>query len=146
MNIKFIDELILDIYIKKELIDNIDFNNKEDLQKYLKKLFKILKNKYGVVIEGFYDITVYVDKFYGVVIHMEKDDMEYYDYYRNQVDMRIITIETSFLYLVEDIPKYLLNKVDIIIIDKNIYLKIKEELSKVEMMQLLELSKVVFDS
>ncbi|MBQ2946434.1 MAG: hypothetical protein IJE04_01095 [Bacilli bacterium] len=146
MNIKFIDELILDIYIKKELIDNIDFNNKEDLQKYLKKLFKILKNKYGVVIEGFYDITVYVDKFYGVVIHMEKDDIEYYDYYRNQVDMRIITIETSFLYLVEDIPKYLLNKVDIIIIDKNIYLKIKEELSKVEMMQLLELSKVVFDS
>ena len=118
MNIKFIDELILDIYIKKELIDNIDFNNKEDLQKYLKKLFKILKNKYGVVIEGFYDITVYVDKFYGVVIHMEKDDIEYYDYYRNQVDMRIITIETSFLYLVEDIPKYLLNKVDIIIIDK----------------------------
>ena len=51
MNIKFIDELILDIYIKRELIDNIDFNNKIDLEKYLKKLFKILKNKYDIVIE-----------------------------------------------------------------------------------------------
>ncbi len=143
MNIKFIDELILDIYIKRELIDNIDFNNKTDLEKYLKKLFKILKNKYNIVIEGFYDITVYIDKYYGVVIHMEKDDVEYYDYFKNQVDMRIITIDTDFLYLVDDIPQNLLNKVDVIIIDKNIYLKIKEKLSKVEMMKLLEISKVV---
>ena len=143
MNIKFIDELILDIYIKRELIDNIDFNNKTDLEKYLKKLFKILKNKYNIVIEGFYDITVYIDKYYGVVIHLEKDDVEYYDYFKNQVDMRIITIDTDFLYLVDDIPQNLLNKVDVIIIDKNIYLKIKENLSKVEMMKLLEISKVV---
>ena len=145
MNIKFIDELTSDIYIKKELIDNIDFNNKNDLEKYLKKLFKILKNKYNIVIEGFYDITVYIDKYYGVVIHMEKDDIEYYDYYKNQVDMRIINIDTNFLYLVDDIPKYLLNKVDVIIIDNQIYLKLKEELSKVGMMKLLEISKVVFD-
>lgn len=143
MNIKFIDELILDIYIKRELIDNIDFNNKTDLEKYLKKLFKILKNKYDIVIEGFYDITVYIDKYYGVVIHLEKDDVEYYDYFKNQVDMRIITIDTDFLYLVDDIPQNLLNKVDVIIIDKNIYLKIKENLSKVEMMKLLEISKVI---
>ena len=143
MNIKFITELILDIYIKRELIDNIDFNNKNDLEKYLKKLFKILKNKYNITIEGFYDITVYIDKYYGVVIHMEKDDVEYYDYFKNQVDMRIITIDTDFLYLVDDIPKYLLNKVDVIIKEKDIYLKIKESLSTVEMMKLLEISKVV---
>lgn len=145
MNIKFINELILDIYIKRELIDNIDFNNKNDLEKYLKKLFKILKNKYDIIIEGFYDITVYIDKYYGVVIHMEKDDVEYYDYFKNQVDMRIITINTDFLYLVDDIPQNLLNKVDVIIIDKNIYLKIKENLSKVEMMKLLEISRVVYE-
>ena len=145
MSIKFIDELILDIYIKKELIDNIDFNNKEDLEKYLKRLFKILKNKYDVVIEGFYDVTVYIDKYYGVIFHLEKDDIEYYDYFKNQVDMRIITIDTDFLYLVDDIPQNLLNKVDVIIIDKNIYLKIKENLSKVEMMKLLEISRVVYE-
>ena len=143
MNIKFTSELTSDIYIKKELIDNIDFNNKNDLEKSLKKLFKILKNKYDIVIEGFYDITVYIDKYYGVVIHMEKDDVEYYDYYKNQVDMRIITIDTDFLYLVDDIPQNLLNKVDVIIKEKDIYLKIKESLSTVEMMKLLEISKVV---
>lgn len=146
MNIKFTSELILDIYIKKELIDNIDFNSKEDLEKYLKKLFKTLKNKYDIVIEGFYDITVYKDKYYGVVIHMEKDDIEYYDYFKNQVDMRIITIDTEFLYLVDDVPINLLNKVNIIILDDEMYLKIKEELSKLEMMELLEISRVVFDN
>ena len=48
MSIKFIDEITFDIYIKKDLVDNIDFNNKDDLEKYLKKLFKILKNKYDI--------------------------------------------------------------------------------------------------
>ena len=145
MNIKFIDELILDIYIKRELIDNIDFNNKTDLEKYLKKLFKILKNKYDIVIEGFYDINVYIDKYYGVIFHLEKDDIEYYDYYKNQVDMRIITIDTEFLYLVEDIPFNLLNKINITIKDNKIYLKLKQDLNKLEMMELLEISRVVYE-
>ena len=83
MNIKFIDDLILDIYIKKKLIDNIDFNSKENLEDYLKNLFKILKNKYRITIEGFYDITVYIDKYYGIVLHLEKEDIDYYDYYKD---------------------------------------------------------------
>lgn len=146
MNIKFIDNLTLDIYIKKELIDDVDFNNKEILEKYLKKLFKTLKNKYNIEIQGFYDITVYCDKYYGVIFHLEKDDIEYYDYYKNQVDMRIMTINTEFLYLVDDIPYNLLNKVNVLIKNNNIYLKIKEKLSKIDMMNLLEISKVVYNS
>lgn len=144
MNIKFVNKFVIDIYIKKELINNIDFNNKEDLEKYLKKLFKILKNKYNITIEGFYDINVYIDKYYGVIFHLEKEEMEYCDYYKNQVDMRIITMDVEFLYLVEDIPYNLLNKVSIKINNNNIYLKLKEQLNKVEMMKLLEISKVVY--
>ncbi|MBQ9071807.1 MAG: hypothetical protein IJY25_01440 [Bacilli bacterium] len=145
MNIKFIDDFTLDIYIKKELIYNIDFNSKEDLEKYLKKLFKTLKNKYEVVIEGFYDITVYIDKYYGVVFHLEKEDIEYYDYYKNQVDMRLITVDIEFLYKIDDIPFNLLDKVNILTKDNNIYLKIKKELTKLEMMELIENSKVVYE-
>ena len=146
MNIKFIDEITFDIYIKKDLIDNIDFNNKDDLEKYLKRLFKILKDKYNILIEGFYDITVYKDKYYGVVIHLEKEDLEYYSYFRNQVDMRIITVESEFLYLVDDIPYNIFDKINILVKENEIYLKIKKELSKLEMMQLLENSKVVFEN
>ena len=145
MNIKFIDDLTLDIYIKKELIDNIDFNNKDDLEKYLKKLFKTLKNKYNLTIEGFYDITVYVDKYYGVILHLEKEDIDYYDYFKNQVDMRIITVDTEFSYLVSDIPFNLLDKIDVFIKDNKMYLKIKQKLNKLEMMKLLENSVVVYE-
>lgn len=145
MSIRFIDELILDIYIKKELVNDINFNSKEDLEIYLKKLFKILKNKYSIVIEGFYDITAYVDKYYGVVLHLEKDDIDYYDYFKNQVDMRIVMVETNFMYLVDDVPCNILSKVKVYIKDNNVYLKIKEELTKVEMMELLENSKIVYD-
>ena len=144
MSIKFIDDLIFDIYIKKELINNIDFNNKSELENYLKKLFKILRNKYNIKIEGFYNITVYVDKYYGVIFNIEKEELEYYNYIKNQVDMKVVTIYTEILYLVDDIPIELLNKFNINIKDNNIYLKIKEELTNLEMMKLLEFSKVVY--
>ena len=145
MNIKFIDDLTLDIYIKKELINNIDFNSKEDLEKYLKKLFKTLKNKYQITVEGFYDISVYIDKYYGVVFHLEKEDIEYYDYYKNQVDMRLITVDTEFLYKIDDIPLNLLDRISIINKDSDIYLKLKKELPKLEMMILLENSQIVYN-
>lgn len=145
MSIRFIDDLTLDIYIKKESINNIDFNDKNDLEKYLKSLFKTLKKKYEIVIEGFYEITVYVDKYYGVVLHLEKDELDYYDYFKNQVDMRIVTVDTNFMYLVDDIPNNILNKVDVCIKEGNIYLKLKKELTKLEMMDLIENSKIIYD-
>ena len=145
MSIRFIDNLVFDIYIKKKFLNNLDFNNKDDLEKYLKKLFKTLKNKYDLTIEGFYDITVYIDDFYGVIFHLEKEDLDYYDYFKNQVDMRLITVNTEFLYLVDDIPHDILSKVKVCVKDDNIYLKIRKELTEKEMMELTENSKIVFD-
>jgi len=144
MSIKFISNLIFDIYVKKYLVKDIDFSSKEDLEKYLKKLFKILKNKYNITIEGFYNITVYIDKYYGIVLHLEKEELDYYDYYKNQVDMRLITIDTDFMYQVDDIPFNILNKLKILIKNKNIYLTIKEELTDIEMMNLIENSKIIY--
>ena len=143
MNIKFIDDLTFDIYLKKELMNNIDLNNKEDLENYLKKLFKILKDKYYIKVEGFYNITIYKDKYYGIIIHLEKEDIDYYDYFKNQVDMRLVVIDTDFLYLVEDIPKS--DKFKIIINNNNIYLKIIKELTNLEMMNLIENSKIIYE-
>ena len=144
MSIKFTSFSIFDIYVKKYLIKDVDFSVKEDIEKYLKKLFKILKNKYDLVIEGFYDITVYIDKYYGIVLHLEKEELDYYDYFKNQVDMRLITIDTDFMYQVDDVPFNLLNKLKVLIKDKNIYLIIKEELTNLEMMDLIENSKIIY--
>ena len=144
MSIKYIDELTFDIYIKKEFINNIDFNNKEELEKYLKKLFKLLNNKYNIIIEGFYDITIYIDKYYGIILHLEKELLDYYEYYKNQVDMRLITVDTEFMYLVNDIPLNIIDKIKIENKDNNIYIKLKEELTHIEMMKLMEFSEIVY--
>ena len=145
MSIKYIDELTFDIYIKNKFIENIDFENKEDIEKYLKKLFKTLNQKYKIIIEGFYNITIYIDKYYGIVIHLEKEELEYYEYYKNQVDMRLITVHTDFMYLVNDLPKSIINKIKLQIKDNNIYIKIINKLNDLEMMELMEFSEIVYN-
>ena len=145
MHLKYIDNLVFDIYIRKNLIKDINFDNKEEIEKYLKNLFKILSNKYKLNIEGFYDITIYKDKYYGIIIHFEKEELEYYDYYKNQVDMRLIIKDINFKYIVSDIPHNILNKVKIKNNNDNIYLIIKEELSKLEFMQLMEVSIISYN-
>ena len=144
MSIKFISNLIFDIYVKKYLVKDIDFSSKEDLEKYLKKLFKILKNKYNLIIEGFYNITVYIDKYYGIILHMEKEELDYYEYYKNQVDMRLITIDTDFMYDVDDIPFNIMDKINIKVNQNNILLTLKQELTDLEMMNLIENSIIIY--
>ena len=144
MSIKFNSDLIFDIYIKKYLIEDIDFSIKSDIEKYLKKLFKTLNNKYNIAVEGFYNITVYIDKYYGIVLHLEKEELDYYEYYKNQVDMRLVTVHTDFMYEVDDIPFDIINKVEISNKDKNIYLTLKEKLTDLEMMKLIENSKIIY--
>ena len=144
MSIKFNSNLIFDIYIKKYLIEGIDFSIKSDIEKYLKKLFKTLNNKYNIAVEGFYNITVYIDKYYGIVLHLEKEELDYYEYYKNQVDMRLVTVHTDFMYEVDDIPFDIINKVRISNKNKIIYLTLKEKLTDLEMMKLIENSKIIY--
>ncbi len=146
MSVKFIDDKEFDIYLKKSFIKDIDFNKKEELEIYFKRLFKILNNKYNIKVEGFYEITVYVDKFYGVILHLEKEELDYYDYFKNQVDMRIMTTDTEFLYLVDDIPLNIIDKIEIINSDDNIYIKIKKKLNDIEMMILMENSIITYNA
>ena len=145
MTIKFISDTIFDIYIKKYLIKGINFSVKSEIEEYLKKLFKILNTKYNLVMEGFYNITIYIDKYYGIILHLEKESIDYYEYYKNQVDMRLITVNTEFMYLVNDIPLIIINKIKIETKDNNIYIKIKEELTHIEMMNLMEFSEIVYN-
>lgn len=145
MSVKFIDDKEFDIYLKANFIKDIDFNKKEELEIYFKRLFKILNNKYNIKVEGFYEITVYVDKFYGVILHLEKEELDYYDYFKNQVDMRIMTTDTEFLYLVDDIPLNIIDKIEIITNNDNIYIKIKKKLNDIEMMNLMENSVITYN-
>ena len=144
MSIKLIDDLTLDIFVKKEILNNVDLKEKQNVENYLKKLFKTLKNKYNIIIEGYYNINIYIDKYYGILLHFEKEDIDYYDYFKNQVDMKIKIENVEFLYLVDDIPIDLSDKIKIVYRDNNIYIKLENDLDKLSMMKLMEYSKVIY--
>lgn len=131
------------IYIKKASVD-VAFEDKEQLEIYFKRLFKKLKNIYNLEITGYYNIKVYIDDYYGIVLEIKKEEFEYYDYLDNQVDMRISMINTNFLYEVDDI--ILKDKVNIYRRQDHLYLGIKTQLSDKDMSYLTEFSRVIYNT
>ena len=73
-----------------------DLDDKLKLEKYFKDLFYNLKNKYNMEVNGYYNINVYADKYYGTIIEMENEDLEYYTYF-NQIDMEINVLKAVFI-------------------------------------------------
>lgn len=103
MRIDFRDDDLI-VFLNKRNISSIDFSNNVELEDYFKKLFLGLSNKYDIDFSGCYDIDVFLDKFYGAVIYIKKDD-SYFEYY-DSVDMNIsVSKYCGFVYKVNDICK-----------------------------------------
>jgi len=123
-------------------INNLDFKNKKDLEEYFKVLFKKLKEIYNIKISGYYNINVYIDNIYGIIIELEKEQLDYYDYFNNQVDMHILTEDTKFLYLIEDyFPFINLKNIEIYKYKNKIYIL---PLENTNLIYILENSKLVY--
>ena len=110
---------------------------------YFKKLFINIKNKYNLKLNGYYKINVFVDKFYGSIIEIENEELDYYGYF-NQIDMEIKVINSTFLYQInyDYLTKDILEKVNIYKIKDKLYIKILEQdiLNKI-----IEYSKIIYD-
>ena len=92
-----------------------------NLENYFKKLFIKFKEDYHIELNGYYSINIYIDKFYGSVIEIENEDLDYYNYF-NQIDMEVKLNDNVFLYEID--YEYLNNS---IINNSNIY-KLKDKL------------------
>ena len=100
------DKIVL--YLNKFMIEGLDFKNINGLEKYFRDLFIKLREIYNIKLNGFYYVYVYVDEFYGVVLELEHENIEFFDYDENDIDMHIVLEKTSFLYELEDIFDYYL--------------------------------------
>jgi hypothetical protein len=97
MKIDFKDNNLI-VFLNKKNIDDIDFYNKCELQKYFRELFLDFKNIYDLDLCGSYDINVYIDKYYGVILEIISIDDDYFDYC-DVVDMNIVFSKyKNFLY------------------------------------------------
>lgn len=144
MKLKLIDENNIIVFLNTRKID-IDYNIKSDLEIELKQLFKDLNSIYGLELSGYYNVSIYVDKLYGSIISLAKEDFDYIEYDVDQVDMRIIIYQKEFLYQLHSLYNIDLD-CDIYLYGGKYYVKLKESIDKYKLGQLIELSDVIYDS
>lgn len=146
MKIEFIDNLNFTIYLNKLYTNRIDLKKKDDLEDYFKNLFLKMKDLYDMPLSGYYIITIYLDKQYGGIIDITKEDLEYIDYFGGQIDMRIAILDNIFLYQVKDIDS-LKQQIPYGIIyqyKNNFYLELKKQIPDALYLDLLEWSNIVY--
>ena len=90
------------IKIKDSGIKTLNFDDMSCVEKYFKKVLLQLKDLYKIDIKGFYNIYAYIDLDEGIVLEIQKEDIDYYDSF-HQLELRIIKENTIFLYEIDDI-------------------------------------------
>ena len=97
---------------------------------------------YDISLHGYYNITLYCDHYYGLVIRLNKEEIDYYNYFDKEIDMRIVIEKTNhFLYRLDDyfgLPAELRKKVMVYYYQNHFYVKLQTELTDIEFATLLE--------
>ena len=131
------------IFLSKEEIKNISFNEINKMEEYFIKLFTKIKNKYLSFKYGFYKLNIYLDKYYGGVIEVKNINSNFL--LSDEVEMTINILDDNFLYLIDE---YKLDKkyFDYYSYNNKLYARIKRELSRDKMYNLLENSEIIFNT
>lgn len=141
-----IDENIV-FFLNKIYLDNMDLKDENPIEKKLIKLINKIQKQYNIDLSGYYNVYIYKDKNYGLIIEMEKEKLDYLDYFNNQIELNIEIIEDTFLYKIDNIftiDKTLLEKLVIYINKDEIYIKIKENINDIELGKIIENSQIIY--
>jgi len=114
---KILNEKKLIIYLSNQYLDMKKIINIDDLEEYFKEILKILKETYNIEVFGLYNVDVYIDLEYGMILEFEKEELDF-EYSHNQIDMKIKINYSKFLYKTYDLD---VEKNDKIYIYKNSY-------------------------
>lgn len=92
------------VYLNNDLIKNINFKVKKEVEDCFRKVFIKIKKRLNKELNGFFNIQVYLNNKFGAIVSIEKEDIEYYEYLSNQIDMQIkIDDKTSILKEYDDV-------------------------------------------
>lgn len=148
MKIHFFSEKEMILFLNKDYSKTINLDSKEELEQYFRDVFLKIHKHYQITLYGYYNIVLYHDKNYGVILHILKEDLDYYDYFDKEIDMRImIDKENVFLYEMNDLfdlDHKLLKKGIIYQYQNRLYLRLFEDVTSYEMGKLLEFTDVVY--
>ena len=128
------DKLIL--YLNTSYINDINLTNKEELSKYIKNLLFKLSENYSLEFNGYYNINIYLDKNYGLIIEITLEDNLYLDYFSDTLDINIKIYKDSFLYEVSDIDD--ISDINIYLNNNHIYIELLNPYSNILMGKFME--------
>ncbi len=112
---------------------------KDGLKEYFKHILSLLNKKYNIEFNGYYNIDVYEDTKYGMVLEIKNEDLEYYNYF-NQVDLNINIINSTFLYRIN--YEYLSKNINNITCYKymdNMYLKMDDDFDFIHLIEYVDI-------
>lgn len=150
MKVVFYDSNYFNVYLNKYYIKDINFRDSDDVESQFKKIFNNLKKNYKIDIKGFYDVDVYINDNYGVILEIEKEDIDFISMKDESVDMRIkFKMNSKFLYEIDDF--FIINDLnkedaDIYYHNNKFYIDLKKELNLKDMMRLIENSKIIYNN
>ena len=130
------------IYIPKKN-ETENFENRSEIESYFKKLFLKIKDNYQICINGFYNVDIYLDSSYGIILELKEEKLEFMEYYEDEIDMRISIHEDEFLYQIDDILKINQDNYEIYSYQNKWYIKLKNTKKK-DLYSILEHVNVIY--
>lgn len=100
MRLEKIDNDYYKVFINSGYIDEFDINNNGELGKYIKKIILKIRKIYNMILEGFYEVHVYILKHLGMILEIKNID----SYLSKTIDLKIIVHNDEEIYL--QIPEY----------------------------------------
>ena len=138
MKITLKDNLIY-IFINKKLI-NESLEKEEEIYGFIKDIVLKLKKKRIQDISGLYNVYVYQNSKYGLILELTKEDE--IEFFQDIIDLKVNIIKNSPIYLeLEDI--FLIKNINKKIINKKYYVNIND-LDEKQFLKLIEFSKIIF--
>lgn len=142
MKIEKLNEGNFIVFLNKLYLKNNKFELKQNLERYFKNLFKKLNQFYGIEVLGYYNIKIYCDKIYGYILDIKKEDLDFYDYYDDHIDMRIeMSDSEKFIFKIMDhsvLKKDTLNYCHILKYKHNLYLVPKKTINQYILGKIIE--------
>lgn len=100
MKVEYVDNRLI-VYLKETSVDDI-----EDL---CQDLIEKLGNYFNIELKGFYDVYVYIDKRYGIVLEFIMEELDIYIDF-SKAELHLIENNNNFLYEIFDILDVNVNK------------------------------------
>ena len=139
MKLKIIDDKLI-YYINKKCID-FDTENKESFEKYIKELVLNIKKIYGYKLSGAYNVHIFENKNYGLIIEfIKKDELNFFP---DLIDLKLSIFYDSEIYLkLEDY--FLIKKYKNIYYDDDFFYINLDETYKKDLLNLSEFSDFIY--